>query len=148
MTMQNWMVGHDTVVPMPEYSVAAGMTWSGALHPAPFQETTAPPPSAARQDEVVGHEIESSPPRGSMVCVADHRSAAVRMDTPVPLTTAHQLVVGQAMAVGWDGPEARADVHPAGSSDQVFPSQSSTEVPITAVHWEAEGHETPTRPTW
>jgi hypothetical protein len=148
MTMQNWMVGHDTVVPMPVYSVAAGMTRSGAAHSEPFHATTAPPSSAARQYEVVGHEIESSPPRGSMVCSGDHRLEAPVMDTPVPLTTAHQVVVGQAMAVASDGPDVRDDVHGSGSSVQVFPFQSSTEAPITAVHWEDDGHETPTRPAW
>ena len=148
MTMQNWVVGHDTVVPMPVYSVAAGMTWSGAAQAEPFHATTAPPSSAARQYEVVGHEIESSPPRGSMVCSGDHRLAAVRMDTPAPFTAAHHEVVGQEMAVASDGPEVRDDTHGSGSWFQVFPFQSSTEAPITAVHWEVDGHETPTRPDW
>ena len=83
-----------------------------------------------------------------MVCMVDHRLPAVRMDTPVPLTAAHHVVVGQAMAEGWAGPEVGAAVQPDGSSDQVLPFHSSTEVPITAVHWEVDGHETPTRPAW
>jgi hypothetical protein len=148
MTMQNWALGHDTDVPIPVYSVAAGMTWIGADHEVPFHVNTEPLRSAARQNEVVGHEIESSPPCGSTASLADHWFPAVRTDTPVPFTMAHSVVSGQEMAVGSDGPEVSEEVQGDGSCAQVEPFQSSTEVPTTAVHAELVGHETPTRPAW
>jgi hypothetical protein len=65
---------------------------------------------------------------------------------------AHKPVDGQEMAVGLPGIDeedvdpGRVAVHGADSSDQAWPSQSSTAVPTTAVHADVDAQETPTRP--
>jgi hypothetical protein len=60
---------------------------------------------------------------------------------------AHRVGVGHETAVA-SVPVARAEVHGAGSIDQVDPFQSSTDVPITATHVELVGQEIPIRPVW
>jgi hypothetical protein len=148
MIMQNCVLGHDTVVPMPVYSLAAGMTWVGEDHDVPFHVTTSPPSSAATQNEVLAQDSESSPPAGSMVCSGDQPLPPVRAEEPVPLTIRHSLTDGHEMAVGSDVPEVNDAVHGFGSWVQAEPFQSSTDAPTTAVHDELLGHETPTRPSW
>ena|ERR1700722_9205762 len=148
MTMQNRELGHDTVVPIPGYSVAAGITWFGPDHVVPFHMITEPPASDARQNVVDGHEIESSSPLGSTDSSPDHRLPGPPVDTPVPFTMKHDDLVGQEMAVGSEEPEASEVVHGDGCRVQVEPSQPSTEAPTTAVQEELVGHETPTLPSW
>jgi hypothetical protein len=77
-TMQNWASGQSTVVPIPAYCSGAGMTWWGADHDDPFQVRTAPPASAAMQNELVGQLMLSRPPRGSIVSIGDHAAAPAR----------------------------------------------------------------------
>jgi hypothetical protein len=146
--MQKAAFGHDTVVAIPGYSLASGITRTGADHPEPFQVTTPPAWSAATQKEAEGHEMESSSPSESMVCSADHGPPSLRTDTPFPFTTAHHEVVGQEMAVGSVGPVASLEVQGDCSWDQLEPFQSRMDEPTTAVHSELVGQETPTRPAW
>ena len=136
------------MVAIPGYSVASGMTRTGADQPEPFQVTTPPAWSAATQKEAEGHEMESSSPSESMVCSADHGPPSVRTDTPFPFTTAHHEVEGQEMAVGSVAPVAGVEVQGAWSSDQLEPFHSRMDEPTTAVQAELVGQETPTRPGW
>jgi hypothetical protein len=148
MTMQNWGLAHDTDVPSPGYSAAAGITWRGADHEVPFQATTEPPVSAAKQYEALGQEIESRPPRVSMVSSGDQPDPAERTETEDPLAMMHVVALGQARAVGSDGPLVGDDVHGADSCAHVEPSQSRTVAPTTAVHDAPVGQATPIRPGW
>jgi len=148
MTMQNSGLGHDTVVPIPGYSVAVGITWFGPDHVVPFHMITDPPASEARQNVVDGHEIESRCPLGSTDSSPDHGLPMLPVDTPVPFTMKHTDALGQEMSVGSEDPGASEVVQGDGCWDQVEPSQPSTEAPTTAVQEELVGHETPTRPLW
>ncbi len=114
MIMQNCTEGQVTEVPIPGYSLAAGMTCCGADHTVPFHCTTAPPWSVATQNEGEAQEIASSPPRGSMFCWGDHPDPPMRNDTPVPFTIRHWLVGRQEMAVP-DDADSDDDVHGDGS---------------------------------
>jgi hypothetical protein len=71
MIMQNWALGQDRDVPIPGYSSDWGITGWGADHDVPFQVTTEPAESAAWQNVVVGQEMASSPPFGSIVSTGD-----------------------------------------------------------------------------
>ena len=70
--MQNSGLGQDTVVPIPGYSAAAGITRFGPDQVAPFHMTTEPLASEARQKVADGHEIESSCPLPSTDSWPDH----------------------------------------------------------------------------
>jgi hypothetical protein len=144
--MQNSGLGQDTVVPIPGYSAAAGITRFGPDQVAPFHTITEPPASEARQKVADGHEIESSCPLASTGSWPDHGPPMRPAETPVPFTMKHSDVVGQAMAVGSEA--ANEVVHGAGCCVQEEPFQPSTELPTTAVHEELVGQEIPTLPSW
>ncbi len=71
MTMQDVLVGQESEVPAPGYWVAEGMTCRGAAHDEPSHSVTEPPESAAMQNVVVGQEMASRLPPGSMVSTGD-----------------------------------------------------------------------------
>jgi hypothetical protein len=99
------------------------------------------------QNDGVAQEMASSPLRGSMVCGGDHPDPGLRNDTAVPLTIRHWPADRQEMAVS-DDAGSDDDVQGDASSVHEEPSQSSTDVPTTAVQDELVGHDTPTRPDW
>ena len=137
---------------MPIPGVLGGLR--GSPGPAPTRSTRSRSPptggSAATQKVVVGHEMASSPPPGSMV-------SAGRPRPPVPFRKREVGTVDHGAQGGGRAGDGRCRVASASGSantgpgrwapgSRLEPFQSRTEVPTTATHEELVGHETPTRP--
>ena len=124
------------------------MTRDGADQEPPFHGSTEPDSSAAMQKVAVGQEIDVE--AALRIDRLGRRPGLARLRTQrsAPLTMAQRSAVGQAMAAAWAHLplQGAAGVQGDGSSDQPFPSQSSTEVPTTARHIEEVGQVIPTRP--